>query len=195
MLTEANVQSEALWHADIRKVYHEEVTSGAAVDLNTFGWFYREEAAVQALLRDSPCLQVCELDVTFDQPYEGTPWTGSVGPEAVNEIGGFFVARPLLLPDGVPGCDQLEVTHRTNPDWRKYVRHDQQAARIPHPSLSLSLSLSPRLLTLAHARVPSYLKISRRVPLVLSQRRDWNLLVLPHARLGHLLKLQRTAQE
>ena len=120
MLTSANKHSEAAWHAYIRKVYHEEIPGDTAVDLNTFGWFYREEPAVQGLLRDSPCLEVCELDVA-PVAYEGTPWTGAIGPEKVDEIGGFFVARPLLLPDGLPTCDRLEVMHRHNKDWTGYA--------------------------------------------------------------------------
>lgn len=87
---------------------------GLTVDLNKFSFFYANEPAVQALFRSySPCLQVCPLYVA-DDAYEGTPWSGAMGPENISP--NFFVARPFLLPSAVPRCDRLEVLH-VHADW------------------------------------------------------------------------------
>lgn len=119
ILTTANVHTEASWHAYIFKVYHQHLSTGMVVDLNTFSWFYQDEPAVRALLRDTSCLAVCVVGVS-ERTYEGTPWTGPFGPEDVNGagggvyVGGFFVARPFLLPnaaDHAIDCINLEVMH------------------------------------------------------------------------------------
>ena len=86
-------------------------SSGGVIDLNTFSFFYSNEPAVQSLFASFPCLHVCPLYVA-DQTYEGTAWTGAIGPENIAGVaGGFFVSRPFLLPAAVPLCDRLEVLH------------------------------------------------------------------------------------
>ena len=122
VLTSANTRSEALWHAYIRRVYHEDVTGDTVVDLNRFGWLWDHNetgapSAVRTLFSSHPCLRVCRLGIDH-QAYEGTPWTGAHGgPEDVDSMNGFFVARPFLLPEAVPACERLEVVHRLNDIW------------------------------------------------------------------------------
>ena len=86
---------------------------GLTLDLNALTFFYADEPAVKAVFSSFPCLRVCPLYVA-DNAYEGTPWTGAMGPE--NVAPNFFVARPFLLPSAVPRCDRLEVLH-VHADW------------------------------------------------------------------------------
>ena len=109
VLTSANNRSEAAWHAYIRRVYHQTIAPGQALDLNTFNWFYADEA-VNALLSSTPCLQVCVATIN-DWLYEGTLWTGRIGPEVLWPQLGFFVARAFPDPAAMPFCDKLEVMH------------------------------------------------------------------------------------
>ena len=119
VLTAENAQSERAWHNYIRAVYHQDITHGMSIDLNTFGWFWTNEGpnyeAVRTMLA-TPCLQVCSLGVA-SMVYEGTPWRGDIGPEDVRPMHGVFIARPFLLPETIPTCDRIEVAHRSNPDW------------------------------------------------------------------------------
>lgn len=122
VLTAANALTEPHWHAYIRRVYHQPIEGDMVVDLNTFGWFWRGAAdhaadgPVNALLSETPCLSVCSLDMDV-VACEGTLWHGDQGPEDVRSMGGFFVARPFLLPSSVPACDVLEVAHHINDSW------------------------------------------------------------------------------
>ena len=111
ILTQANAVSEADWHDYIRYVYHQRIGPGESVDLNTFTWFYSWCAPMQRLLQQTPCLQVCQAALP-DDVYDGSLWTGSIGPEALYQQNlGFFVSRASPQPQAVPSCTHLEVMH------------------------------------------------------------------------------------
>lgn len=120
ILSDANRQSEASWHAYVTRVYGTPLARGHTFDLNQLTWFYThlqsetDETPAGLLLR-SPCVEVCPVHLGT-QIYDGTAWIGHSYPGvlvASNVFGsiGFFVHRPAPPPSQLENCSHLEVGH------------------------------------------------------------------------------------
>jgi len=120
ILTAINEPDYPLWHAYVRKVYHQAVTGNMRVDLNTFSMFYHASNldgqaldAVANLFVENPCLRICTLESWPNRKpvYDGSVFVGDSGPEMRMGALGFFVHRPFITKGAVAGCARLEVMH------------------------------------------------------------------------------------
>ena len=120
LLTANNAAVYPLWHEYVVDVYHERITGGTVIDLNTFSFFYKGKPATDALFSRSfdPCLSVCTLRSWPDrvEVFDGTLFVGDAGPEKAIGDFAFFVVRPFIVEEQALSCDTLEVMH-VRTDW------------------------------------------------------------------------------